>query len=103
MPSKFFNHPLSETFDAKPETGNEETINSWGFATMIANVAAGRLEGDQRTSIGMAKELTELADRSVNADILILQSSLDDAEMMKLINLCNQGLEIKLDKAFEGS
>lgn len=102
MTDHIVQHPLIEKYEGQPETNGEETINSWAFASMIAHVATGRVEGDQPAAIEMAKDCIYTVSVLHDFDRLIGNAVLTDEGMMALINVINEGLEKKFDEAFKG-
>lgn len=99
MKERILPHPLAEMHDARPETDNEETINSWAFASMIAHVSSGRMEGDRLTAVGMAKDCIQKVSPLYDCSRLIEDAKTDEG-LMRLINVINEGIEKKCVEAF---
>lgn len=95
-------HPLSQTYAASPDTNNEETSNTWYMASMIANVAVGRIPGDRDKSASACVELAKVSDHAESqaCERLLKEAQVSDAALMLLIGVLNSGLEVKLDEAF---
>lgn len=103
MPRPILLHPLSEKLPGRAETDWEPTINTWLFASLVANVAAGRdTEGDRTKSRDFAYDIAK-ASSSVGSSQLsqvIDRAANDDAAMMQLIGILADGLNAKAAKAF---